>query len=374
EGEHLGSKKRGRPGLEAGAGDAVKHENLEDEGKEGGKRRRLTSEERLNRSRERNKMHARKTRQRKKLQLQHMQLQVQELLEEQRQLQQALKDRRTANIMVGMAVEGDGLRDSPHDTASDTPIKEEMYPEGQPGDRSFLSGKMRSEGGNASGSGSGSGCDSNVNTAGSDLGSEDTTQPSESGTDLDQLKKEKVDCTPEGLEKIRRERNRLHAKRTRDRKRLFLEETETSIARLEEQNKRMREEIEGLVVANRMFMAKKRAVQDSQVHMQMVHQHHAHLLPQYLQRLAPQQHQQCVGDPQLMTSMLPMQSRAIWREGEPQAQQQVTSDPSEEAKDSCSESSASVEPRSSVNDTNSGSGEDGSNATGSTQGRGCSVR
>lgn len=43
------------------------------------------------------------------------------------------------------------------------------------------------------------------------------------------------------LRNLRRERNRMHAKMTRDRKKLFVSSVEKTITDLEEQNKRMRD-------------------------------------------------------------------------------------------------------------------------------------
>ncbi|CAM9596209.1 unnamed protein product, partial [Phaeothamnion confervicola] len=67
------------------------------------RKRRLTSEERLQRSRERNRIHARKTRQRKKAQIQSLQGRAEELRDEQRRLRQALKERKTASILLVMS-------------------------------------------------------------------------------------------------------------------------------------------------------------------------------------------------------------------------------------------------------------------------------
>ena len=47
--------------------------------------------------------------------------------------------------------------------------------------------------------------------------------------------------TPAEREHIRRERNRMHAKRTRDRKKMFLEESQQTISRMEGENVRLRE-------------------------------------------------------------------------------------------------------------------------------------
>jgi len=57
------------------------------------------------------------------------------------------------------------------------------------------------------------------------------------GIDYQLLSKDRSKCTPEELDRIRKERNRMHAKRTRDRKRLFMEEMEAIIKTLEEENR-----------------------------------------------------------------------------------------------------------------------------------------
>jgi hypothetical protein len=56
------------------------------------------------------------------------------------------------------------------------------------------------------------------------------------GIDYALLGKDRSQCTPAELDKIRRERNRMHAKRTRDRKRIFMEEMEGIIKKLEQEN------------------------------------------------------------------------------------------------------------------------------------------
>ena len=61
-------------------------------------------------------------------------------------------------------------------------------------------------------------------------------EPQEDGIDYQLLGKDRAACSPAELDKIRRERNRMHAKRTRDRKRIFMEEMEVMIRQLEEEN------------------------------------------------------------------------------------------------------------------------------------------
>lgn len=66
------------------------------------------------------------------------------------------------------------------------------------------------------------------------------------GIDYDLLGKDRSKCTPAELDQIRRERNRMHAKRTRDRKRLFMEEMEEVIKRLETENELLKGHVENL--------------------------------------------------------------------------------------------------------------------------------
>jgi hypothetical protein len=58
----------------------------------------------------------------------------------------------------------------------------------------------------------------------------------EDGIDYILLGKDRSACTPAELDQIRRERNRMHAKRTRDRKRIFMEEMEVMIKKLADEN------------------------------------------------------------------------------------------------------------------------------------------
>merc|ERR1719469_1659373 len=55
------------------------------------------------------------------------------------------------------------------------------------------------------------------------------------------LGKDRSACTAVELDKIRRERNRMHAKRTRDRKRILMEEMQGVIKRLEGENQKLKE-------------------------------------------------------------------------------------------------------------------------------------
>lgn len=238
-----------------------------------GKRRHmLTAEERLQRSRERNQIHARKTRQRKKAQLQLLMNRSADLQAEQQRLRQAITDRRTASILLGMSGSEDvNLDDQEDETASHenrpafATISQDM-PRG--GMLAALESDDTAESGGKGNGGNGSDDLSSETTAGTSCSMSSSGRTSSEanssdgaigGTEGDVAEKPRVgnpgdterllelsqktrsECTPEELEQIRRERNRMHAKRTRDRKKLHLEATEGMIARLEQENRKLRE-------------------------------------------------------------------------------------------------------------------------------------
>jgi len=66
------------------------------------------------------------------------------------------------------------------------------------------------------------------------------------GIDYELLGKDRSKCTPAELDQIRRERNRMHAKRTRDRKRLFMEEMADLCKTLETENMMLQRHLNGL--------------------------------------------------------------------------------------------------------------------------------
>lgn len=66
------------------------------------------------------------------------------------------------------------------------------------------------------------------------------------GIDYQLLGKDRAKCTPAELDQIRRERNRMHAKRTRDRKRMFMEEMEEMIKKMEDENGLLQGHLESL--------------------------------------------------------------------------------------------------------------------------------
>jgi len=66
------------------------------------------------------------------------------------------------------------------------------------------------------------------------------------GIDYDLLGKDRSQCTSEELDRIRKERNRMHAKRTRDRKRVFMESMQEIINKLEHENEVLRNHLRSI--------------------------------------------------------------------------------------------------------------------------------
>lgn len=186
-------------------------------------------------SRERNRMHARKTRQRKKEHMQKLQNRADELKLEQISLKQAINEKNTASILVGLFQNGEdgaensgaisvdpqveGLLKRSTDDIPDASKIPELPALILPGQHN---GKRKSTDGEADADREGM------------LSMTDDLE--EDGIDYALLGKDRSSCTPTELDKIRRERNRMHAKRTRDRKRIFMEEMEVMIKQLEDEN------------------------------------------------------------------------------------------------------------------------------------------
>ncbi|KAL7539445.1 hypothetical protein ACHAXR_009297 [Thalassiosira sp. AJA248-18] len=211
------------------------------EDKEGSEKK-PSSTERLKRS---NRMHARKTRQRKKEHMQKLQNRADALKLEQTRLKQAINEKNTASILVGLfQSEGDSAESTAGNTTIDPKVEvlmkrsTEDIPDASkipelpalilPGQHNGKRKSMDEEG---------------------DIEPESTSMPDdpqEDGIDYALLGKDRSACTPAELDQIRRERNRMHAKRTRDRKRIFMEEMEVMIKQLEDENSLLQEHVNKL--------------------------------------------------------------------------------------------------------------------------------
>lgn len=205
----------------------------DDENSINGKRKRMSAEDRKARNRERNRLHARKTRQRKKQHVQELQLKIWGLRQERQRLLQLSTDHRTAGVLLALSCSpercvqevgglGQGFSRSPSVQAAPTSTRDwsrelacheetlrkitqefESMDGGQPACEDGCGG-IGEDSGSGGRSGGGSGAGSAGNGGGSPRGG------GGKGTLADRTA-------------LRRERNRMHAKRTRNRKKLFVE-------------------------------------------------------------------------------------------------------------------------------------------------------
>jgi len=166
------------------------------------KRRKLTGDERLKRNRERNRMHARKTRERKKKQSFALQQRISELKIESNLLRQMIDERFTACALLGLSQQTNQDGESIPIMSSATICKK-----------------------------------SALNHNASDVAD---NMNSENASPIRRARR-RGKYSPQERERIRRERNRMHAKRTRDKKKLFLEASEQIIYEMETESRLLRE-------------------------------------------------------------------------------------------------------------------------------------
>ncbi len=211
-------------------------------------------EERLQRSRERNRMHARKTRQRKKLQMQTLQLRADELKLEQQRLKQIINDRKTANILLVMSDVGENEEEHNPDVERILKRGNDEIPDGKrilketaamvPSHKAKHIRSMS--------------IDAEICEEG-DLPENALKNMNgkfpDDGIDYALLSKDRNKCTSDELDQIRRERNRMHAKRTRDRKKIFVEEMINVIGVLDAENLKLRALIEHYYPHNTFSMS-----------------------------------------------------------------------------------------------------------------------
>jgi len=185
------------------------------------KRRRLTADERQQRSRERNRMHAKKTRMRKKQQMDALSTRVDELRTELTGLRTRIEERYTAYILLNMVDLGQSSTGAEGGAKAGSPAAEEEDPHA----RMFKEVLQRAR---------------EARDQSAELGNLSLPDPLEALEDKDKRTRRRGKYTQQERETIRRERNRMHAKRTRDRKKMFLEEAELAILRVETENARLR--------------------------------------------------------------------------------------------------------------------------------------
>mmetsp|Transcript_31526 Transcript_31526/g.54444 ORF Transcript_31526/g.54444 Transcript_31526/m.54444 type:complete len:404 (-) Transcript_31526:226-1437(-) len=228
----------------------------------------LDTADRTQRSRERNKIHARRTRLRKKIHLQNLRDKVEELDEERKGLRRALDDLKTANIMLAMCASPHGCNTQLIDTEvlnddGDSGMLDRAISTTTQGDSNSI--EFDNEDANLSDDSSSRYSEETIRD---DLSAMDegvyssrtapqqqvkiTEMSSEAETNLEAelcrslLKKTKDFCTPTELEFVRREKNRLHAKRMREKKKKDLKETEAMISGLTEEIRQLRSSIQKL--------------------------------------------------------------------------------------------------------------------------------
>jgi hypothetical protein len=176
-------------------------------------------------------MHARKTRQRKKEQMKTLEQQVEALKARQIELKRLIEEKNTANILVDLFTKRDGEGSSCLDPKVDELLKRdtEDIPDSSkipelpalilPGNPS-----MRKVSKNHA-----------------------VVDYPDDGIDYELLAKDRATCSQTELDMIRRERNRMHAKRTRDRKRIFIEKMEVILRQLESENKLLEDHLESIL-------------------------------------------------------------------------------------------------------------------------------
>jgi hypothetical protein len=194
------------------------------------------AEQKLAKSRERNREHARCTRLRKKAQLQGLLNKLEKLQAESQMLKQTLDECKIASILLGLS-SGDASKG----TQGLFDIDLNNLKAGENSSHLCLTGKRKRFVSDASDCGpqpmklvikgkttlvGGSGAKAHINW--------------KTGVYVDETGTQKQ-LSPDELDKLRRERNRMHAKMTRDRKRNFVSTVNRSIAELEKENKQIRE-------------------------------------------------------------------------------------------------------------------------------------
>lgn len=193
------------------------------------------AEQKLAKSRERNREHARCTRLRKKAQLQGLLNKLEKLQAESQLLKQTLDECKIASILLGLS--GDNSKS----TQGLFDIDLSNLKAGENSSHLCLTGKRKRFVSDAEDCGpqpmklvikgkttlvGGSGAKAHINW--------------KTGVYVDETGTQKQLSSDE-LDKLRRERNRMHAKMTRDRKRNFVSTVNRSIADLEKENKQIKE-------------------------------------------------------------------------------------------------------------------------------------
>eukprot|EP00584_Thalassiosira_punctigera_P021229 CAMPEP_0172553004 /NCGR_PEP_ID=MMETSP1067-20121228/47784_1 /TAXON_ID=265564 ORGANISM="Thalassiosira punctigera, Strain Tpunct2005C2" /NCGR_SAMPLE_ID=MMETSP1067 /ASSEMBLY_ACC=CAM_ASM_000444 /LENGTH=264 /DNA_ID=CAMNT_0013341095 /DNA_START=230 /DNA_END=1024 /DNA_ORIENTATION=- len=199
-------------------------------------------DDRRHRNRERNKEHARKTRVRKKEQLQALKARVNELEEEGRRLKQSIQECSVASILLGLSSGTTGGTDEQGDkNVSSVDSSQSNF-------AACLAGGKRKRFMSLDGEDpKPPPMELNIKgqiTLVGGPGNEGKAQVNwKTGVYLDD-KGMRQQLTKSELEALRRERNRMHAKMTRDRKKCFIASLKRVMSKLEDENRQLRETLE----------------------------------------------------------------------------------------------------------------------------------
>ncbi|KAL7477904.1 hypothetical protein ACHAW6_003692 [Cyclotella cf. meneghiniana] len=202
--------------------------------------------QRKNRNRERNKEHARKTRMRKKEQLDFLKSRVHELEEEGRRLKQEVEACNVASILIGLS-SGDGNRAPTEDITCPSAASASLQPSPASFSETLSGGKRKRflslDGADPNPSPMELNIKGQVTLVGGAGNNGKTQMNWKTGVYFDENGK-RQQLTSSELKALRRERNRMHAKMTRDRKKCFVASLKRVISKLEEENQSFRELLE----------------------------------------------------------------------------------------------------------------------------------
>eukprot|EP00903_Cladosiphon_okamuranus_P013172 g12285.t1 len=236
-------------------------EDEEEDDSVGGKRKRMSADDRKARNRERNRLHARKTRQRKKQHVQELQLKIWGLRQERQRLLQLATDHRTAGVLLALScspkqcIQGAGSS-GPESSSSSPRLPPALsLPQTAATAAASSSGRDWSQevashedalrkitqefesmdGGQHAGEEEETGISVGRGRA---YSSTSSNGGGGKGGSRGGVKGTLADRTA-----LRRERNRMHAKRTRNRKKLFVEACSVMIDKMKVENAQLEHEI-----------------------------------------------------------------------------------------------------------------------------------
>ena len=192
------------------------------------KRKKMTQEERAVRSRERNRVHARKIRAQKKLQAEALHHRIGELKADGDRLRQLVDERYTASLLLGLSQTQVSSGKSVELKQSKT-ICGHAYLDILDNPNWFGSEEPA--------------LPATISTL--NQGNDDNPNGYDNNNNSKKNKR-RIKSSPQERDRIRRERNRIHAKRTRDRKKMFLEASEQIISRMENECLALREYLVGI--------------------------------------------------------------------------------------------------------------------------------